>query len=115
MCIIRGLVPRTVDVDCIVLMSPGYDTAYGVLTPGMGEPAVECLMSNEAAIVADMPKGAVLGNVVGVRKVAFGAFDTGWGVGALNLGFLRGVRLSSHGHNPTTDSRFFFVMQPAHV
>ncbi len=114
MCILRDLVPRTVDVDCIILVSPGYDTAYGVLAPGMGEPAVECLMSDEAAIVADAPEGTMLGNVVGIRKVAFGAFDTGWGIGALDLGSLRDVRLSSHGHNPTTDSRSFFVMQPGH-
>jgi len=80
----------------------------------MGEPTVESLMSNKAAVMANTPEGAMLGDVVGVRKVAFGTSDTGWGVEALNLGFLRDVRLSSHGHNPTTDSRSFFVMQPGH-
>ncbi|SRR6266702_2366968 len=109
-----GLMPRAVGINRVVLVSSGHDAAHRILASSVGEPTVKPSVSNKAAIVADVPKGAMLGNVVGVRKVAFGAFDTGWGVGALNLRFLRDVRLSSHGHNPTTDSRFFFVMQPGH-
>src|SRR6266702_3033426 len=106
--------PRTVDINRVVLVGSGYDAAHRVLASSVGEPTVKPLVSNKTAVVADAPKGAMLGDVVGVRKVAFGAFDMGWGVGALNLGFLRDVRLSSHGHNPTTDSQSFFVMQPGH-
>jgi len=58
--------PRTVCIDSVVLVSPGYNATYCVLTPGMGEPAVESLMSNKTTIVADVPKGTVLGQVIGV-------------------------------------------------
>ncbi len=59
--------PRAVSVNCVVLVSPRYNATYSVLTSSMGEPAIEPLMSNKATIVADAPKGAVLGYVVSVR------------------------------------------------
>ncbi len=88
---IGGLVPRTVHIYGIIFVSPGHDAAYSVLAPSVGEPAVESLVSDKATVVADAPKGAVLGNVVSIRKLALGALDTSWGSGALNFGFLRGV------------------------
>jgi len=62
-----GLVPGTVSVDCIVFVSSGYDATYSVLTPSVGEPAIESLVSDEATIVTDAPKGAVLGYVVSIQ------------------------------------------------
>jgi len=62
-----GLVPRAIGIDCVILVSSRYNTAHRVLASSMGEPAVEPLMSNEAAIVTDMPKRTVLGYVVGIR------------------------------------------------
>ncbi len=61
-----GLMPRAVGINCIVLVGSGHDAAHRVLAPSVGEPAVESLMSNEAAVVTDAPERAVLGYVVGV-------------------------------------------------
>jgi len=106
--------PRAVGIDRIVLVSPGDDTTHRVLTSSMGEPAVEPLMSNKTAIVANTPEGAVFGYVVGVRELAFGTFDTSGRSGALEFGPFRDVGLSTHGHYPTTNSWSFFVVQPGH-
>ncbi len=59
--------PRAVGINRVILVSSGYDAAHHVLASSMGEPTVEPLMSNETAIVADTPEGAVLGYVVGIR------------------------------------------------
>jgi len=86
-----GLMPRAVGINGIILVSPGYDTTYSVLAPSMGEPAVESLMSDEATVVADVPEGAVLGDVIGVRKLTLGALDTSWVTGALDFRSFRDV------------------------
>ncbi|SRR6266702_2991562 len=62
-----GLMPRAININCVVLVSPWYNTAHRVLTPSMGEPAIEPFMSNETAIVTDMPERAVFGYVVSIR------------------------------------------------
>ncbi len=56
-----SLVPWAVCVYCIVFVSPGYNAAYSVLASGVGKPTIEPLMSDKATIVANPPKGAVLG------------------------------------------------------
>ena len=53
--------PWAVCVYCIVFVSPGYNAAYSVLASGVGKPTIEPLMSDKATIVANPPKGAVLG------------------------------------------------------
>ena len=62
-----GPMPRAISINRIVLVSSRYDTTHCVLTPSMGEPTVEPLMSDKAAVVANTPEGAMLGDVVGVR------------------------------------------------
>src|SRR6266702_3831672 len=62
-----GLMPRAVGINRVILVSPGHDAAHRVLAPSVGEPTVESLMSNKAAIVTNMPEGAALSDVVGVR------------------------------------------------
>jgi len=62
-----GLMPRAVSINCVVLVSSGHDAANHVLASSMGEPTVESLMSDKATIVTNMPEGAMLGDVVGVR------------------------------------------------
>src|SRR6266702_4559465 len=62
-----GLMPRAVGINCIILVSPGHDTAHRVLASSMGEPTVEPLVSNKAAIMTYAPEGTVFGDVVGVR------------------------------------------------
>src|SRR6266571_9379942 len=61
-----GLMPRAISINCVILVSSGHDTAHCVLTPSMGEPTVESLMSDKATVVANMPEGAMLGDVVGI-------------------------------------------------
>ncbi len=62
-----GPMPRAISINRIVLVSSRYDTTHCVLTPSMGEPTVEPLMSNKAVIVTDAPERTVLGYVVGIR------------------------------------------------
>ena len=62
-----GLMPRAISINRVILVSSGHDATHCVLTPSVGEPTVESLMSDKAAVVANMPEGAMLGDVVGVR------------------------------------------------
>jgi len=59
--------PRAICGHSIVFVSSGYNAAYSVLTSSMGKPTVKPLVSNEATIVANTPKGAMLGQVIGIR------------------------------------------------
>ncbi len=62
-----GLMPRAISINRVILVSSGHDAAHCVLTPSMGEPTVESLMSDKAAVMANTPEGAMFGDVVGVR------------------------------------------------
>ncbi len=55
------VMPRAVCGHSIIFVSPGYNAAYSVLTSSMGEPTVEPLVSDKAAVVTNLPKGAVFG------------------------------------------------------
>ncbi len=104
------LMPRAIGINCVVLVSSRYDAAHHVLAPSVGEPTVEPLVSDKAAIVTDTPKRAVLGYVVGVRELALGALDMSGGAGTLDFRSLRDMRLSSHRHYPVADSWLLLIV-----
>jgi len=66
-CTVWGLMPGATSVNRVILVSSGDGATHCALTPSMGEPTVEPLMSDKAAVMAKAPEGAMLGDVVGVR------------------------------------------------
>jgi len=59
--------PRASCIHGKVLVGSGDNTARVVLASDMGEPTPEPLMSHKAAVMTDVPEGAVIGVVIGIR------------------------------------------------